>query len=308
MNFYKRLSDSMKFVFVFLAISIPMTAHGLSPSTVHSIKVDPSGKSISVNLMNADISDVAQMLSKEAGIKVLLDQSIADQKITSKFEDVPIESGVKRILGSQISSAFIFSKEKGPSGEETFHLDMVRIFKSGDMLGANFREFDKGTASETGKAGKSASVSAQGSDSEAGAEPGNRPAKPQSRRDRLQQYISARSKGAIAHEINLARKNLDIIRKRNRAQVDRAKRNIASLRMKLSQNPSPDARAALVKELSKAEQDLSRIKTANTRLLMDEERNLREMNEGISEIDSRERFIQRQRDAVRQRRAKENEK
>lgn len=78
---------------------------------------------LSVNFINADISEVAKLLAEKSGINVFLDESLTC-KLTSNFKDIPLEGGIKRLLGPTISSAIIFDKEKSPR----FQVDTVKNF------------------------------------------------------------------------------------------------------------------------------------------------------------------------------------
>jgi len=83
-------------------------------------------------ILSEYLSDVARMLSEQAEIKIFLDENLTRKgvsKITSKFNDMPIETGIRRLLGPAVSSAFVFSKEKSESPEEQYRLDSVKIFE-----------------------------------------------------------------------------------------------------------------------------------------------------------------------------------
>ncbi len=146
MNIYISISHLIKISLLTVSVCLllyPIVAVAeYSPSLMHSITVEKSDNTISVNLVNADISDVAKALSEKAGIKVLLDESIT-RTVTSRFQNMPLEPGIKRILGPSLSSAFFFAKNTVRSGDDTYRLDTVKIFNNGNMLSANYKEFDK---------------------------------------------------------------------------------------------------------------------------------------------------------------------
>jgi hypothetical protein len=231
------------------------------------------------------------MLSEQAEIKIFLDENLTRKgvsKITSKFNDMPIETGIRRLLGPAVSSAFVFSKETGKSGKERYRLDSVKIFESGKMLSADFREIDSRQKHP---------------DSEASApsvyypplSPGSAKAVPS-------------SPEALKYDIMLARQNLDIIRRKSNSDLARINEKIAGLKRELSKKPSPAQRAELSDKLIRAENELMTAKTSNNTMILDEERNIRELFSASSKAESRKKFTDMMRDAERQRRKLRSEK
>jgi len=258
------------FILISLAFSLtfPISAMG-KKSAEPSIHFDKAKNTLSVRLTDAKLADIAETLSKDAGIKVFLDKSIT-RTITSSFQNEPLESGVKRLLGPDISSAFIFVKENNPSGEVIYRLDTVKIFNKGNLLSADFAKFDKEAHEE--KDNMSSKTSEPSHSKE------HRPMTP----------------AEIDHEIMMARKNLDMLNIKNRIETDRVQKRILELNMKLSRNPSPEKRVLLVKELNQAQQSLGMVKSLNSRLIMDEENNVKELIEDKINIENKERFTERQ--------------
>jgi len=275
----------LKVIFVFFLVfpysSISADEFPLLQS--HFINVSRSQNTISANLVGADISDVAETLSK-AGIKVLLDESIS-HKITSKIQNMPLEAGIKRLLGPALSSAFIFTKEKNPNGKLQFCLNTVKIFKSGNMMSASFMDYNKGIPGESGKHGRA------GASSSADSAPvvNSKQQHPGSSKKHI-----PRTQGAIKYEIMLARQNLDLLRQKNRFEISRANRKIAELKMKLSRTFSHE-RAGIVRELGRAEQELVKVKSSDSIII--EEMNIRRLTDGLSKIDDQKKLADRQRKA-----------
>ncbi len=114
--------------------------------------------------------------------------------------------------------------------------------------------------------------------------------------------------GAIRHEILRARQSLDIIRKKSKRETDRTKRKVAEIRMKLSQTASPDERITLTKKLSLTSQELAHINNLNRNIIMDEERNLRELVEEEAKIQQREKVAERLRKSEAQQKLRERVK
>jgi len=264
MNLCKSFSSLI--IIISLIFSVSAAAEKPAKPSIH---FDKTKNTLSVQLTDANLAVIAETLSKDAGIKIFLDKSIT-RKITSSFQNEPLESGVKRLLGHDISSAFIFVKEKNKSGEVFYRLDTVKIFNKGNLLSADFSKFDK-KAPEVKD--KNTSRHTESSHSKE-----HRPMTP----------------GAVAHEIMMARKNLDMLNMKNKIETDRVQNRILELNMKLSRNPSPEERVSLVKELNQAKQSLGAVKSLNSRLIMDEENNVKELIEEKTDIENRENFIKRQ--------------
>lgn len=240
--------------------------------------VNHSENTISADLIHTDISDVAEMLSDKAGINIFLDDSIA-HTVTSKFQNLPLESGIKRILGPGISTAFVFVRDTDPAGKVNYRVDSVKMFNSGNALSANFKIFEKGTP------GKAKALTAPKVRRQNPWQPRQRPGTP----------------GAIRREIIRARKNLNMLRKKNTAETAYINSRIARLKMELTQTLSPDERAERLKKLSRADRKLARMKSANNRMIMDKEKTIRELIEAKNRTEHRRRYAQRQRESEKQR-------
>ena len=288
MNFYKQYKQIviamntawMMFSLVFTVYLNSVCADEVSPSKTSFIKIAKSENTISVNLLNADLSDVARMLSKQAEIKVFLDENLSRKtasKITSKFNDMPIEMGIKRLLGPAVSSVFVFSKEKSESGKEQYRLDSVKIFESGNMFSANFREIDS-RLTEAGEPSPTVRIS-----------------------DSAAQKALPQSPETLKYEIMLARENLNVIRRKGRTDLARINERIAGLKMQLSRKPSPQERAELSDKMSRAENELMMLKALNNTMILDEEKNIRELLGASSKAESQKKFTLMMRDAERQR-------
>ncbi len=264
MNLCKSVSSLI--IIISLIFSVSAAAEKPAKPSIH---FDKAKNTLSVQLNDANLADIAETLSKNAGIKVFLDKSIT-RKITSSFQNEPLESGVKRLLGPDISSAFIFVKENNKSGEVIYRLDTVKIFNKGNLLSADFSKFDNEAPEEKDNRNSKHLESSHSKE--------HRPMTP----------------GSVAHEIMMARKNLDMLNMKNKIETDRVQKRILELNMKLSRNPSPEERVLLVKELNHAQQSLGMVKSLNSRLIMDEENNVKELIEEKTNIENKEKFIERQ--------------
>ncbi len=130
MKFYPLASALMKIVVLTVCVffpTCPLTAiaDNALPASENTIRVSNDGDTLSAQITDADISDVARMLSKAAGIRVLLNQSIT-HTIRSGFQDVPIETGIKKLFGPNLNTALIFVKEKNASGGTVYLTNTVR--------------------------------------------------------------------------------------------------------------------------------------------------------------------------------------
>lgn len=274
---------------VFIVCALPLilpssaASASLTPPAVHFIYVDKSKNTISLNLVNSDMSDIAREISRQAGIKVFIDETIT-RKFTSKFKNMPLELGIKRLLGP-VSSAFIFMEEKDASGRASYRLATVKIFKSGNILATGFKEFNKGVLLGSGE-DKGPQVSKDKDPRTSGTTAGAyAPAAKSQRR-------GARTSGAMRRKIMLAKKNLDIIRKKNKAETAHIKNKMAELNRKLSENPDPEERSELTRELGQARQELTRVQNLNMRITIDEEKNMKELIEQASKIVNPQRLVE----------------
>lgn len=294
-----KLIALMAIVFIVCAwpLILPSSAASasLTPPAVHFIYVDKSKNTISLNLVNSDMSDIAREISGQAGIKVFIDETIT-RKFTSKFKNMPLELGIKRLLGP-VSSAFIFVEEKDASGRASYRLATVKIFKSGNILATGFKEFNKGVLLGSGE-DKGPQVF-----KDKGPRTSGTTARVLAPAAKSQRHIP-RTPGAIRHRIMLAKKNLNIIRKKNKAETAHIKKEISELNRKLSENPDPEKRSELTRELGQAGQELTRVQNLNSRIIIDEERNLRELIEQASKIVNPQRLVETRQLFERQKKSK----
>ncbi|MDM8522382.1 hypothetical protein QUF80_03330 [Desulfococcaceae bacterium HSG8] len=122
-------------MFIFLPYSA--AAEGIPPCF---IEIDEFENTISADIDNMNIEDVVRLVSEKSGIKILLDQTVA-HTVKSEFRDMPLEVGIKKIIGTDIDSSFIFLKKRSVSGEITYHLDTVKIFGENILL-TTYKVFD----------------------------------------------------------------------------------------------------------------------------------------------------------------------
>jgi len=279
MNACRLTSFNMKMALAmasFFLLPFSVRADNVSSSEMHMIEFDKAGYTLSVRLINADISDVVAELSKVAGIKIFLDESM-NRTISSSFRNVPLETGIKRVLGPEISSAFVFVRYADSSGKENYRLDTVKIFDSGKMLSANFIIFDGSTEQERG----AKDIFSQPHETV------RMPVTP----------------GAIRHEIGMARKNLNMIRRKYEAETTNIKAGMARIRMELSKNISSEEREEHIRKLRYHRQNLAKIRQMSVRITTDEEKNLRELIEAEAKAGDRRKFAERQRVSEKQKRS-----
>lgn len=267
--------------FIFLLLFFPLLiAPGLASPEICSVKFDSSANTLSANLADADISEVSEMLSRQARISILLDNRITSHKLTLSFQNMPLEDGIRRLFGPSLSTALIFSKEKTPSGKAAYRLDTAKIFRSGSRLSDDFKVFERNES--PGK---------------------NRVSLPES--DPMAGSASAvpvpRQSGSARYSIMQAQKHLSAVRSRNDAERSHANRTVMSLRAELARASSPDERSEIAAKLRRAEGELSCLRTARRKTILQESKALAESVNAASAETRREKIAQRRRLSERQR-------
>lgn len=285
-------------LFGLVAATPVVVAADLAPPSENFIDIDSVHNTISVKLVNTDIQDVAKALARQGKMEVFLDDTLK-VPMTVKFANMPLELGIKRLLGP-ISSSFIFVEDKDKDGQPFFRIEKVKIFRQGNMLRANYKTF-AGEASGRGAGGKGADgkgVAGKGAAGRTGAAG--------SAVDKLKR--SPRTPGALRHAIVEAQKNLSLLRKKAKAELAHVDRSIADIKRQLSQNPTPQERKQLVLALDSAEKQQIRVSNLNSRLIIEEEKNVRELVQERTKVLTPEQLGQRSKGVDQQKRAVQQRK
>ena len=250
---------------VFVVAFLLQTSTGCLAGEGSIFSYDKNKNTISVSLNNTSIHDFVRKFSTETGISIALDREI-DRKLTAKFDNMPLELGVKRILGT-ISSSFIFVEEKD-NGKINYRLSSIKIFKRGNFASGDFSNITPGNSSSQNIHSGSINIERKLRESELPTE-------------------SSSSPGAIRFAILTGQKNLSIIRRKNMAEVRHYESSIADLEFELSQGLSPLEMRALTEKLIKARNELNRVKSINRQIILEEEKNLRMLAEQALEKGSK---------------------
>jgi len=89
-----------------------------------------SGK-LSADVTEIPLDKILTALSEEAEIAVYIDPSLRSKRITARFESLPLDEGIKRLI-SPYSSAFVYRQEAGDGdGQASFHVAEVQVFDRG---------------------------------------------------------------------------------------------------------------------------------------------------------------------------------
>lgn len=269
-----RSHDLKTFIFAFIAV---LFIHPVSFSTTRTscnIEMDESRDLLSANIDHVDISEVAAKLSLKTGLTVYLDSSLR-HPVSIRFNYIPLELGIKRILGS-LSSAFIYAREISDGGKSEIVLKSIKIFHSGNPMAGDYTTYAKGQELISGTGNT---------------EPSD-PDIPDHRLPASSHGVNAG--GKIHYHIMLAKQNLGYIRQRSRSQQQRIHEKIADLRSQIYQSPSPEKRVALFKELKEAETELTQVQSTNEVVISDEEKNIQLMMKEATVMEEKQEFIRRQ--------------
>ncbi len=235
-------------------------------------------RTLTVNLADADITDVARELSKKAGIVVLLDESVSE-RISQRFEGLSLERGIRRLF-RRANTAFIFKSENGP--DRRTRLEVVRIFANGGSPASKYRVFDQ---HDSVPVEKNESVISAG---------------PVAASELSRGHGTPGTPGAIHNEI--VRTKLDIENDRKKSNsLDDYNAKMAGIMGRLGRNPSPEERAAIIRSFSPGQN--AGEKHAEAVISMQKEKRLRNLVEQESAFTGRLKFEERTRQAQMRREA-----
>jgi len=183
------------------------------------------------------------------------------RKISARFGPVPIEQGIRRLL-EPTSTAFEFTRKDTSTGVASYRLDTVRIFE-GRKADTDYMVF---SAREKRKASAVSAVSQE---------------------------------KAVARQYS---RNVELALRRNQSRIREIRREMIELGADLSRESSPEKRNRLLLRMESMKNRIQQIYTANTQIIQSEERNIKTpatRSAGIPE--NRLKFIERQKEARRQR-------
>ena len=113
--------------FVLLAVFLVLGGQAVSHATGLSLEYG-SGR-LSADVSKCTLQKVLDALSKKCGITVFLDSSLKTKRISAKFDNVPLEKAVKKLV-NPYSSAVIFAKRATPEGKDRFYISELKVFDS----------------------------------------------------------------------------------------------------------------------------------------------------------------------------------
>jgi hypothetical protein len=70
---------------------------------------------ISADIQNAPLKEVTEKIGKEKGIWFKGEESLFEEKVSVRFTDIPLEEGLKRILG-KLNHSMVFDKKSNVRG------------------------------------------------------------------------------------------------------------------------------------------------------------------------------------------------
>jgi hypothetical protein len=104
-----KINNSGKTCFIIIFCFFCSVASASSGSSAIDVKFE--GSTISAVLEDAPLGQILKMVVREKGIWLNWKQSLYDERISIRFNDIPLAEGLSRIL-SNINYAFIFNKDK----------------------------------------------------------------------------------------------------------------------------------------------------------------------------------------------------
>lgn len=114
-------------VMFFVLLTASLTSGSYTVSHASDLSLDYTSGKLSANVSGVPLPKALEALSAKTGIKVFLDESLQSEKISTKFENLPIEKGIKRLV-HPYSSAMIFAKRTTPAGRDEFYVSELKVF------------------------------------------------------------------------------------------------------------------------------------------------------------------------------------
>lgn len=103
------LSYKIKISQTIIVILFLLAAIANADKTTPLIAFDPSSGNLTVDILDMPTTDVFKQVAQEAGVEVMIGDGIKST-ISAKFESIPLEKGVKKLLRG-INHALIFNEK-----------------------------------------------------------------------------------------------------------------------------------------------------------------------------------------------------
>ena len=116
--------------FCFLAVFL-LTVVGSSVSYAAKMAIEYKFGKLSADVSGMPLAQVLKKLSDTCGMTTFVDSTIKSKKITVKFENLPVENGIKRLV-NPYSSAIIFLRRTTNKGQEGFYISELKVFDKGN--------------------------------------------------------------------------------------------------------------------------------------------------------------------------------
>jgi hypothetical protein len=121
LNFFAVMFFVLVTVFLVLGDRAMCHASGLS--------LEYSSGRLSADVSKCTVQKALDALSKKCGITVFMDSSLKSKTISAKFDKLPLEEAVKKLV-NPYSSAVIFAKRVTPGAGERFYISELKVFDS----------------------------------------------------------------------------------------------------------------------------------------------------------------------------------
>lgn len=116
-----------------LFILYPLNLFGQVETPGTTFKVEVTDNLATVNVQDADLSEVLKEIEKATGVKITIGKELIGKKITAQFEDLDIESALKEIL-NRSDSYYVLNFLQDPVNKEKYVLKDVKA--EGDIIGS----------------------------------------------------------------------------------------------------------------------------------------------------------------------------
>jgi|GEM_PF-2070105 len=106
-----------------------MTVFFCKAAPAETISVSLNGDRLTVDIKDAPIKKILEVLSLKCEASIFMDKSIEDKRVSVSFKDQPMEKAIKRLV-APYNSAVVFSRKQNGSGKKELYISKIKVFES----------------------------------------------------------------------------------------------------------------------------------------------------------------------------------
>jgi hypothetical protein len=130
-----------------VSISVILISGSFTPGHASKLNLKYTSGKLTADVSKASLQNVLKALSEKCDIKVFLDESIKQKRISTRFSNLPLEKAIARLV-KPYGSVLVFGRKKASEGKTEFYVKEVKIYDSSKKKSSYIKVGGKGSPSK----------------------------------------------------------------------------------------------------------------------------------------------------------------